>query len=229
MSLVMPAIKIAIIGDFNFAYNAHHATNMSLDHSSNFFEEEINYYWIRPSEVLAFKKNELQDYDGIWLASGPYLNEFYFSGAVREVMNAKRPTLVTGEGFYHVVDYYVKQYNLNPKNEKVISDNLVSGNHFESVLMKPVGNLGTKIYSAHNPQELTSTRFSVYPNLVEILEQGYIHIEARDQFDEVQLFRLMDHQSFLVSMFLPQISSTRDLPHPIVNAFVRSCMKTAAV
>ena len=56
----MSAIKIAIIGDFNFAYNAHHATNLSLDHSSNFLEEEINYYWIRPSELLSFKKNSLE-------------------------------------------------------------------------------------------------------------------------------------------------------------------------
>ena len=40
------ALKIAIIGDYNFTFNAHHATNLSLDHSSEFLEFEINYYWI---------------------------------------------------------------------------------------------------------------------------------------------------------------------------------------
>jgi CTP synthase (UTP-ammonia lyase) len=225
----MSAIKIAIIGDFNFAYNAHHATNLSLDHSSNFLEEEINYYWIRPSELLSFKKNELLDYDGVWLAPGPYLNEFYFSGAVKEVINSKLPALVTGEGFYHVIDYYVKQYSLNPRNEKVISDNLVSGNQFDSVQIAPVGSFGTKIYSTHNSIELTSTRFSVYPNLVEVLRDDFIYVDAKDQFDEVQLFRLVDRLDIIVAMYLPQISSTRDLPHPIINAFVRACLEKTEV
>jgi CTP synthase (UTP-ammonia lyase) len=221
----MSAIKIAIIGDFNFAYNAHHATNLSLDHSSNFFEEEINYYWIRPAELLAFKKNELLDYDGVWMAPGPYLNEFYFAGAVKEVLHASLPTLVTGDGFYHVIDFYVKQYGLNTRNEKVISDNLVSGNQFDSIHITPIGGFGKKIYNTHNPIELTSTKFSVYPNLISILENDFIVVEAKDQFEEVQLFRLPERQDFLVSMYLPQISSTRDIPHPIVNAFVRACME----
>jgi CTP synthase (UTP-ammonia lyase) len=225
----MSAIKIAIIGDFNFAYNAHHATNLSLDHAANFFEEEINYYWIRPSELLSFKKDELSDYDGVWLAPGPYLNEFYYSGAVKVVLNTKLPTLVTGDGFYHVIDYYVKQFSLNPRNEKVISDNLVSGNQFDSIQINPIGAFGKKIYNTHNPLELTSTKFSVYPNLVSILENDFISIEAKDQFDEVQLFRIVDRQDFIVSMYLPQISSTRDIPHPIVNAFVRKCMEKAEV
>jgi len=225
----MSAIKIAIIGDFNFAYNAHHATNLSLDHSSVFFEEEINYYWIRPSELLAFKRNELADYDGVWLAPGPYLNDFFFAGAVREVIQSKLPALVTGDGFYQVIDFFVNQYNLNPKQEKYISENLVSGNRFDSVSILPCGDFGRKIYSTHNDVELTSTRFSVYPNLVELLDGQFIVSEAKDQFDELQLFRLSVQQDFLVSMFLPQISSTRDLPHPLINAFIRACMQNATV
>jgi CTP synthase (UTP-ammonia lyase) len=220
----MPAIKIAIIGDFNFAYNAHHATNLSLDHAANLFEEEINYYWLRPSEVLGFKKNELSDYDGIWLAPGPFLNEFYFAGVTKFVLNMDVPTLVTGEGFYHIIDYYVKQFALNPRNEKVISDNLVSGNQFDSIQIQPIGSFGKKIYNTHNPLELTSTKFSIYPNLISVLEKDFIRVEAKDQFDELQLFRLADKEHFLVAMYLPQISSTRDIPHPVINAFIRATM-----
>ncbi len=32
----MTSLKIAIIGDFNFAFNTHHATNMALNHAENF-------------------------------------------------------------------------------------------------------------------------------------------------------------------------------------------------
>ena len=50
------ALKIAIIGDYNFTFNAHHATNLSLDHSSEFLEVELNYYWIKISEALKHKE-----------------------------------------------------------------------------------------------------------------------------------------------------------------------------
>jgi CTP synthase (UTP-ammonia lyase) len=45
-------LKIAIIGDYNFTLNSHHATNISIDHSANFLELEVNYYWIRVSEAV---------------------------------------------------------------------------------------------------------------------------------------------------------------------------------
>ena len=45
------ALKIAIIGDYNFTYNSHHATNLSLDHAAEFLELETNYYWINRAHV----------------------------------------------------------------------------------------------------------------------------------------------------------------------------------
>ena len=52
------ALKIAIIGDYNFTYNSHHATNLSLDHAAEFLEIELNYYWIKVNEALQ-QKNAL--------------------------------------------------------------------------------------------------------------------------------------------------------------------------
>ncbi len=223
------AIKIAIVGDFNFAYNAHHATNLALEHSGALFEEEINHYWIRPSEILNFKRNELSGFHGVWLAPGPYLNDFHLSGVVSHLLEAQRPTLITGEGFFHIVDYFVNKYQLNPRNEKFISDNLVSGNQFEAITIQASNTYAEKIYQSHNPIELTASRFAIYPNLVEILENEFIDVEAKDQFEEVQLMRLKGAKRFLVSMYLPQISSTRDVPHPLINDFVRSCMQVELV
>lgn len=223
------AVKIAIIGDYNFAYNAHHATNLALEHSAALFEEEINHYWIRPNEIINFKRNELDDYHGVWLAPGPYINDFHLSGVINTIMNFEKPTLVTGEGFFHIIDFFVNKYYLNPRNEKFISDNLVSGNKFEPITVQAIGNFADKIYKSHNPIELTASRYAIYPHLVETLQSEFIDIEAKDQFDEIQLVRLKKNHKALVAMFLPQISSTRDIPHPIINDFVRSCMKELLV
>lgn len=223
------AIKIAVVGDFNFAYNAHHATNLALEHSASLFEEEINHYWIRPAEILSFKRNELDGFHGVWLAPGPYLNDFHLAGVVSHILEALRPTLITGEGFFYVVNYFVNKYQLNPRNEKFISDNLVSGNQFEPITVNASNAYAEKIYQNHNPIELTASRFAIYPNLVEILQNEFVDIEARDQFEEVQLMRLKKTHNILVSMYLPQISSTRDIPHPLINDFVKSCMQVKII
>jgi hypothetical protein len=38
----MQQLKIGIIGDFNFTFNTHHATNMALDHAGRFLEVEMH-------------------------------------------------------------------------------------------------------------------------------------------------------------------------------------------
>ena len=91
------ALKIAIIGDYNFTFNAHHATNLSLDHSSEFLEFEINYYWIKISEALKHKDVYFNQYDGIWIAPGPIENTFYLNGIFKKIVNKNIPVLITGE------------------------------------------------------------------------------------------------------------------------------------
>jgi CTP synthase (UTP-ammonia lyase) len=216
--------KIAIIGDFNFAYNTHHAVNLALEHAANLLEIELNHYWIKPAEIIGFKKDELQHYDAFWIVSGPYINTFYFYCAINEVLKTEKPVLVTGEGFYHVIDLLVKQYNLNPNQEKVISDNLIAGDKFETVSIVPVGPLGEKMYNAFGRLELTTARYSVYPQLVDSLSNELINIEAKDEFNELQFFTLNNRPNTWVSMFLPQISSTRDLPHPVIYSFIKSAL-----
>ena len=70
-------IKIAIIGDYNFTYNSHHATNLALDHASYFLDVEISYYWIKLNEASQLSVSQLKEYDGIWISPGPYKNDFF--------------------------------------------------------------------------------------------------------------------------------------------------------
>lgn len=215
--------KIAIIGDFNFAYNTHHAVNLALEHSATFLDIEINHYWIKPAEVVSFQKNELCNYDAVWIAPGPFVNTFYLYTAINEVLKTNLPVLIAGEGFYSVIDLLVKQYNLNPNQEKFISDNLMSGEVFGTVQIVPKGKFSEKIYNAVSRLELATARYSVYPHLVESLSHNLIDPEAFDEFGDLQLFTLKNRSNTFVAMYLPHISSTRDIPHPLINAFLSAC------
>ena len=70
------SLKIAIIGDYNFTYNSHQATNLAIDHSARFLDIDINYYWIKVSEAINYKIQGFEQFDGILIGPGPHTNIF---------------------------------------------------------------------------------------------------------------------------------------------------------
>lgn len=215
-------LKIAIIGNFNFTLNAHHATNLAIDHASRFLDFEINYYWITLDEVMRLKTQSLNEYDGFWFSPGDN-NHFYLHGSIERIMLTGVPTFITGEGFKSLLEVLVNQNNFNPNNEKIISDNLVEGDQFEKLTINPASLALKKLYENHNQIELTSSRFSLYPQIMAHLKNELIDVEALNQFEEAEIVSLKSHPFFVACGFCPQISSTREIPHPLVYTFIKAC------
>lgn len=216
-------LKIAIIGDYNFTYNSHQATNLALDHSSRFLEIEINYYWIKINEAAQIKIQLFEQYDGIWIAPGPYKNPFFLSGIIDTVLQLDIPVLMTGESFKTLIEVLITRHQLNPNGEKLISENLVDGQQFERLSIIPHTKEFIKIYENHNNVELTSSRYSMYPQLINQLENKHIDIEAYNQFEEPEVISLKTHAFFVACGCCPQVSSTREIAHPLIYTFMKAC------
>jgi len=214
-------LKIAIIGDYNFTYNSHQATNLSIDHSSQFLEVDVNYYWIKSNDAAQQRLNYFEQFDGIWIAPGPFQNAFFMNGVIRTLTRMQIPVLLTGESFVNFIEMIISANQLNPYSEKLISDNLVEGTHFEKIQVIPSSTTFIQLYENHSNIELTSSRFSLYPQLILSLTNTFIDIEAFNQFEEPEIISLKNHPFFLACGFCPQISSTRELPHPIVYTFLK--------
>lgn len=218
------SLKIAIIGDYNFTYNSHQATNLAIDHSGRFLEVDINYYWIKINEAAQFKSQSYEQYDGVWIAPGPFNNLFFLHGIIRTLSQLKVPTLLTGESFKSLIEVLINTYQLNPNGEKLISDNLVEGNHFERIQVVPHSNAFIKLYENHSHVELTSCRFSMYPQLISSLIDEYVDIEAYNQLEDPEVISLKSTEFFVACSYCPQISSTREIPHPLIYTFIKACM-----
>ncbi|MEY4660034.1 MAG: hypothetical protein ACO29U_01780 [Crocinitomicaceae bacterium] len=214
-------LKIAIIGDYNFTYNSHHATNLSLDHASDFLEIEVNYYWIKINEAIQHKRVYFEQFDGIWIAPGPFLNHFFLNGVFKLILEANAPVFLTGEAYKYFFEYLISTHQLNPYGEKLISDNLIEGSQFERVTIYPQSKEFEKLYENCNQTELSSSRFSLYPQLIDQLKGYLIDIEATNEFDDPEIVSLKNHPFFIACSFCPQISSTRDLPHPLIYTFLK--------
>jgi CTP synthase (UTP-ammonia lyase) len=216
------SLKIAILGDYNFTFNSHQATNLAIDHSSRFLEVDISYYWIKTNESTLFRNNYFSQYDGVWIAPGPYQNSFFLASTVKQLISMDIPVLMTGDCFKNLIELIINAYQLNPNAEKLISENLVEGTHFDRIEVIPHSSAFIQLYKNHSSIELTSSRFSLYPQLIDSLTEFLIDIEAYNQFEEPEIISLKKHRFFVACGFCPQISSTRELPHPIVYTFLKA-------
>jgi hypothetical protein len=105
-------LKIAIIGDYNFTYNSHQATNLAIDHSGRFLEVDINYYWIKINEAAQYKLQNFEQFDGIWIAPGPFTNVFFLNGIIRAISSLSIPVLLTGESLRSFIEVLINSYQL---------------------------------------------------------------------------------------------------------------------
>ena len=160
------------------------------------------------------------------MAPGPIENAFFLNGVFKKIANKKIPVLITGEGFKIFLEYLITQNQLVSNQGKLISENLVAGNSFERITLEPKSKAFKKLYENFNTVELTSSRFSLYPQLVNQLEARFVDIEAVNHFNDPEVISLRKHDFFLSCAFCPQISSTRDLPHPIIYTFLKMSNKS---
>jgi len=217
------SIKIAIIGDYNFTYNSHQATNLALDHAARFLDLEINYYWIKINEAAQAKGQFFEQYDGIWIAPGPFKNIFFLNGILNTIIQLEIPVILTGESFKPLVEVLANRNQLNPNKEKLISDNLVEGQNFERLQILPHSKEFIQIYENHNTIELTSSRYSLYPQLMQQLKDKVIDIEAYNEFEEPEVITIKEHPLFIACGYCPQISSTREIAHPLIYTYIKGC------
>ena len=219
-------LKIAIIGDYNFTYNTHHATNIALDHARELLEIDLSYYWIRIHEAADARSNKFSAYDAVIFAPGPFENVFFISGVLNRIMELNIPVLITGEVYKTFIELLINQHNLNADGEKLISDNLISSEGFEKTIVIPQSKNLKKLYNELNRTELTTARYSIYPQLTSYLVEEVIDVEAVNQFDDLEIISLKKHPFCVASMSLIQICSTRDMPHPLITGFLSYLSET---
>lgn len=69
----MSGARIAIVGDFNPAYETHHAINASLGHAADSLGIQMDSKWVATGCLQRGAEKILRNYDGVFIASGsPY-------------------------------------------------------------------------------------------------------------------------------------------------------------
>jgi len=75
-------------------------------------------------------------------------------------------------------------------------------------------------YGTRHPRERYYCQFGLNPAWRSPLEEAGLIVAGIDA--AVRIMRLAEHPFFVLSLFVPQTSSSPDNPHPLVVAFVRA-------
>lgn len=85
-----------------------------------------------------------------------------------------------------------------------------------------------RAYGKGEATEQFVCNYGLNPAYREIISHGGLTIAGIDASEEVRIVELSTHRFFLASLFLPQLSSTPTMPHPLIVAYLQAAQNFQA-
>lgn len=235
------SIPIAIIGDYDPAFVPHQATDAALAHAAGALGFDIASTWLHTASLDAPHALEaLATFSGLWVAPGsPYQS---LSGALRAIRFAREnsvPLLGTCGGFQHIILEYARHVlgfadathaEYDPYASHLFISRLACslvGRALE-ISLQPES-LVARTYGATAVTEQYYCNFGVNPDYAALLMSGDLAVVGSDAEGEVRVVELRNHPFFVGTLFVPQLRSQVENPHPLVMGFLRAAGYTTRV
>lgn len=227
--------RIGIIGDYNATRPSHIATVQALRDCSEYLGVSIEILWIPTEQLTENAANKLQGYHGLFCSPGsPYKS---MEGALLGITYAREnkiPFLGTCGGFQHaVLEYAINvlgynkaaHYESNPESNDIfitpLSCSLLGETRIVSI------NKDTflyDIYQAEHAIEQYNCSFGLNPIYQEKIHDNGFQVAAVDESGEARILVLPENKFYVATLFQPQLSSTPDQPHKLIEAYIRSIL-----
>ncbi len=231
-------MKIIIIGDYNPEYPPHPATEASLKHAEEKNNISATVEWLDTEKLQEPVNEMLSNANAIWLGPAPYKNKEGVRAAVKYIRENDIPFIGTCGGLYQsVAEFALNKLSVDiskiemsddPSGESLfIRDTCCVAHGFKVVNFKTVENTKTRaFYNAIDCEEDSNCGFAVNEKYHAALEAQEFIVSGTDNEHEAKVFELNTNKFFIVTKFLPQMRSTPEKPHPLINSFIVETQKT---
>jgi len=243
------AVRIGILGDFNPDFRSHHAINHSLDHAANNLGLPIESEWLpTPSLTESSAEERLTAFDALWASPGsPYKS---FDGMLKGIEFARTrnwPFLGTCGGLQYAFIEFARNVlgiaDADSAENNSSSKNIIiypvacavpnrQGNAPKLSGMVPEIRLrpGSYLQSFYGKDKQTVTEeffcnFEVNPEFEWAAMEAGFPVVARGPQGDVRAIESPAHRFFVATLFQPQLSSTKENPHPLILAFIQAASK----
>ena len=82
--------------------------------------------------------------------------------------------------------------------------------------------LAHRAYGTTAVTEQFACNYGLNPAYREPLSTARLYVAGVDLTGEVRIVELRGHRFFLATLFLPQVSSSPDRPHPLITAYLQA-------
>lgn len=238
----MRVVRIAIVGDFNRGKHSHWATEAALFHAAARLGVALVPRWFPTPRVESADCAQLfAEFDGIWGAPGsPYASMAGILRAIEHARTRNVPYLGTCGGFQYALIEFTRNVlgvgdadsaENDPEGKNIVITPVdcplpeqgpkLSG---ASVARPVPGTLLERLCGAQDLRGEYFCSFETNTAFVPRWEAAGLTIAARGADGELRAFELPGHRFFVGTLFQPQLSSSHERPHPIVEGYLRACL-----
>jgi len=197
--------------------------------------------WVATDRLASEGPSLLAGAAAVWCAPGsPYRS---LTGALVGIRWARAggvPFLGTCAGFQHAVIEFARNVLGHERaghaeygeagDVELFIDELLCSLVGQTMRVDIVDDELLVLYGTEHPVERYYCRFGLSPRWAPTLHEAGLRIAAVDAEDgETRVMRLAGHPFFVLTLFVPQTSSTPAVPHPLVVSYLRallgSCQK----
>ncbi len=230
-------LRVGIVGDRDPDRVSHPATEEALEHAVGASGVAMDYEWLATKTLERRAAERLDSFDAVFCAPGDYESPEGAIGIVRAAREGGAPFLGTCNGFQHTVIEFARNVlgiadaahaESSPDSTNLfvrpLSCSLVGKKM--RVLVEP-DSLAHGAYGRTEVEEVYRCDFGLDPERNELVQGGGLRISGTDADGEARILELTDHPFFVATLFVPQLNSSVDAPHPLVAAFLRAAVGRA--
>ncbi|MCA1296356.1 hypothetical protein LBW89_25430 [Paenibacillus sp. alder61] len=223
-------MKIGVIGDFNPIYLSQQATNDAINHSIKKLGVQIVYEWIPTASIPEQLETIKKSYKGFWIAPGIPDSVGGVLQIIRYAREHNVPLIGTCGGFQNIILEYAKNKlmleeadheELNPDASKLVISKLTCslvGQKGEVFIKSP--SLVSNIYRETTIIEQFRCSYGLNPEFEAPINETGLEIVGTDAEGRPRIVELTGHKFFIGTLFVPQLNSTQESPHCLVDAFI---------
>jgi CTP synthase (UTP-ammonia lyase) len=195
----------------------------------------VDVRWHATDSLVGSDLVEVLDDDALWCAPGsPYRS---LDGALRAIRFAREedvPLLGTCGGFQHVVIEYARNVlgfedaqhaEYDPYASDLFITELTCSLAGREMAVALAGDSrAAKLYGRTETSERYYCNFGLNPEHQRLLHDGGLRVVGVDGDGEARVLELPDRRFFVATLFVPQLSSSPEDPHPLVTAYLRAAL-----
>lgn len=225
---------IAVIGDRTRGSAPQDAIEPAIEHAAASLHVAVPAVWWIETEDLADRGPDLlTGAVAVWAApGGPYRSMVGALEGIRWARESGVPFLGTCGGFQHGVIEFARnvlgresaghaEYGDVDDPDEVFIEELLCSLVGQAMPVRVLDPDLLDAYGTPSPTERYYCRFGLRPAWREQLHEAGLHVAGVDATDgDVRILRLAEHPYFVLTLFVPQTSSTLAQPHPLVTGYL---------